>query len=73
MTKESGSRPGNGWPQSTENSCSPVSEKGENVVATSSGEIGDAIGATQSQISTDSPCTLNLGRGGEDSTNLGFN
>jgi hypothetical protein len=39
MTKESGSRPENGWPRSAENSCSPVFEKGENVVATSSGGI----------------------------------
>jgi hypothetical protein len=39
MIKESRSRPGNGWPWSTENSCSAVSEKGGNGVATGSGGI----------------------------------
>jgi hypothetical protein len=36
-------------------------------------ELGGQVGATQSQRASDSPCTTNLGRGGEDSVNLCFN
>jgi hypothetical protein len=35
-------------------------------------KLGGEIGATRSQSATDSPCTLNLGRGGEGSVNFGF-
>jgi hypothetical protein len=33
-------------------------------------KLGGDIGATWSQIATDSPCTLNLGRGGRGSANF---
>jgi hypothetical protein len=36
-------------------------------------ELGGEVGAIRSQRTTDSPCTTNLGRGGEDSVNLCFN
>jgi hypothetical protein len=36
-------------------------------------KLGGEIGATRSQSSTDSPCTANLGIGGKDFANLGFN
>jgi hypothetical protein len=36
-------------------------------------KLGGEIGATRSQSATDSPCTLNLGKGGGDSANFGFN
>jgi hypothetical protein len=36
-------------------------------------KLGGEVGATWSQSATDSPCTANLGRGGKDFTNLGFN
>jgi hypothetical protein len=36
-------------------------------------KLGGEIGATRSQSATDSPCTANLGRGGKDFANLGFN
>jgi hypothetical protein len=36
-------------------------------------ELGGAVGATRSQRTTVSPCTTNLGRGGENSMNLCFN
>jgi hypothetical protein len=36
-------------------------------------ELGGHVGVIESQRATDSPCTTNLGRGGEDSVNLCFN
>jgi hypothetical protein len=36
-------------------------------------KLGGEVGATWSQSAIDSPCTANLGRGGKDFTNLGFN
>jgi hypothetical protein len=36
-------------------------------------ELGGHVGAIRSQRATDSPCTTNLGRGGEDSVNFCFN
>jgi hypothetical protein len=36
-------------------------------------KLGGEVGATWSQSATDSPCTANLGRGGKDFANLGFN
>jgi hypothetical protein len=39
MIKKSMSRPRNGWPRSTEDFRSPVTEKGENGAATVSGGI----------------------------------
>jgi hypothetical protein len=33
-------------------------------------ELGGLVGAIRSQRATDSPCTLNLGKGGEGSENL---
>ena len=73
MTKESGSRPGNGWPRSAENSCSPVSEKGNTAPRRALVELGGHVEAIRSQRATDSPCTTNLGRGGGGSANFGFN
>jgi hypothetical protein len=35
-------------------------------------KLGGEIGATRSQSATDSPCTLNLGRGGRGSANFGL-
>jgi hypothetical protein len=49
-----------------------VSE-GESGVATISSELGGHVGAIRSQRATDSPCTTNLGRGGEDPANFSFN
>ena len=73
MTKESESRPGDDWPWSTENSCSTVSEKGKTASWRSLVELGGHVGAIRSQRATDSPCTTNLGRVGEDSVNFVFN
>jgi hypothetical protein len=73
MTKESESRPGDGWPRSTENLCSAVSEKGKTASRRSLVELGGHVGAIRPQGTTDSPCTTNLGRGGEDPVNFGFN
>jgi hypothetical protein len=36
-------------------------------------ELGGHVGATWPQGTTNSPCTTNLGRGGEDPANFGFN
>jgi hypothetical protein len=36
-------------------------------------KLGGEIGATRSQGTTDSLCTLNFGRGGGGSANFGFN
>jgi hypothetical protein len=36
-------------------------------------ELEGHVGGIRSQKATDSPCTINLGRGGEDSVNLCFN
>jgi hypothetical protein len=36
-------------------------------------ELGGHVGAIQSQRATDSPCTTNLGRAGEDPANFSFN
>jgi hypothetical protein len=72
MIKESRSRPGNGWPWCAENSHSPVTEKGKTMSRRALVELGGHVGAIR-QRATDSPCTTNLGRGGEDSVNLCFN
>jgi hypothetical protein len=72
MTKESGSRPGNGWPRSTKNLCSTVSEKGNTASRRALVKLGGNVGAIRSQRATDSPCTTNLGREGGGSTNFGF-
>jgi hypothetical protein len=73
MTKESESRPRDGWPRSAENSCSTVSEKGKTPSRRSLVELGGHVAAIRSQRTTDSPCTTNLGRGGEDPTNFSIN
>jgi hypothetical protein len=73
MTKESESRPGDGWPRSAENSCSTVSKKGKMVSRWSLVELGGHVEAIRPQRTTNSPCTTNLGRGGEDLANFGFN
>jgi hypothetical protein len=70
MIKESRSRPRSDWPQSTENFCSLVTEKGETVSRRAPVELGGHVGAIRSQSATDSPCTINLGRGGKDSANF---
>jgi hypothetical protein len=36
-------------------------------------ELGGHVEAIRSQGTTDSSCVTNLGRGGEDPTNFGFN
>jgi hypothetical protein len=36
-------------------------------------ELGGEVGAMRSQKAIDSPCTTNLGEGGENSVNLCFN
>jgi hypothetical protein len=73
MTKESESRPRDSWPWSAENSCSTVSEKGKMASRLSLVELGGHVEAIRLQWTTDSPCTTNLGRGGEDPANFGFN
>jgi hypothetical protein len=72
MTKESGSRPRNGWPRSTKNSCSVGSDEGEWASRRIPVETRSHVGATRLQKTTNSPCTINLGKGGG-SANFGFN
>jgi hypothetical protein len=72
MTKESGSRPGNGWPRSTKNLCSTVSEKGNTASRRALVKLGGNVGAIRSQRATDSPCTTNLAREGGGIANFGF-
>jgi hypothetical protein len=50
-----------------------VSEKGKTALRRSLVELGGHVGAIRPQRTTDSPCTTNLGRGGEDLANFGFN
>jgi hypothetical protein len=50
-----------------------VSEKGKTASWRSLVELGGHVGAIRSQRATDSPCTTNLGRVGEDSVNFVFN
>jgi hypothetical protein len=50
-----------------------VSEKGKTASRRSLVELGGHVGAIRPQGTTNSPCTTNLGRGGEDPTNFGFN
>jgi hypothetical protein len=73
MTNESESRPRDGWPRSAENSCSTVSEKGKMASRRSLVELGGHVEHIRPQRTTDLPCTTNLGRGGEDLANFGFN
>jgi hypothetical protein len=73
MTKERGSRLGNGWPRSMENSCPPVSEKGNTTPRRALVELWGHVDAIRSQRATDSPCTTNLRRGGGGIANFGFN
>jgi hypothetical protein len=61
------------WPRSVENLCSSVSEKGNTASRRALVELGGHVGAIRSQRATDSPCTTNLGRGGEDPVNFSFN
>jgi hypothetical protein len=55
MTKESESRPRDGWPWSAENLCSTVAEKGKTASRRSLVELGGHFGAIRSQRATDSP------------------
>jgi hypothetical protein len=59
-------------PRSVENFHLPETEKGKMASRRALMKLGGEIGATRSQSATDSPCTLNLGRGGEGSANFGF-
>jgi hypothetical protein len=47
--------------------------RGEKVSRQALVELGGHVGAIRSQRATDSPCTTNLGRIGEDSVNFCFN
>jgi hypothetical protein len=73
MIKKSRSRPGSDWPWSAENSTRRRLRRGKSVPRRALVELGGEVGAIRSQRATDSTCTTNLGRGGEDSVNLCFN